>query len=78
MTIFIIVLSVVSLLLGVLSVSFGIKSINNQKGYSLPQQLRQYIRTNKAVFGVCNHGNSMDEITNVQVLSPKQLGLEEV
>lgn len=78
MTIFIIALSVIATLFGVLSVVFGIGTIRKQSGYTLPQQLRKYIRTNKEIYGVCNHGKSMDEIKDIRVLSSKQLGLEEI
>ena len=77
MTAFIIVLSIISFIFAILSVFSGISIIKNQKSYTMPQQLRKFIRENRDVYGVCNHGKSMDDINDIRVLSPKEIGIEE-
>ena len=77
MIIFTIILSVLLVVFLILAVVFSIKDIkHNQKQIELPRVLRTYIRERRELFGVSNHGTSMDSVTEIQVISPKQMGLE--
>ena len=76
MTIVIWVLLAISVILTAISLFFGIKALRTTtKKYSLPELLRGYIKENRAVYGVCNHGISMDDIDCIQIISPEEIGL---
>ena len=74
MTIVILVLLAMSVILTIISLFVGVKALRAPK-YSMPELLRGYIKENRAVYGVCNHGISMDDIECIQVVSPKEIGL---
>lgn len=76
MTLFISILTIIAIVLGLLSLGTGISSINSQNKSANIQQLRGYVRKNRKLFGVTNHGKSMDEITTIRVLSPSDIGIK--
>ena len=65
----------VSVILMAISLFCGVKALRKSHKYSLPEQLRSYIKENRAVYGVCNHGISMDDIDCIKIISPEEIGL---
>lgn len=74
MTYVIYVLLVVAVILAIVSLVFGVKALRMPK-YSMSELLCGYIRENRGIYGVCNHGISMDDIESIQIVSPKDIGL---
>lgn len=68
------VIVVTMLFLAIGSLVFGIMVMCKHQ-FTLPEVLRSFIRENRQTYGVCNHGTSMDDVPNIQVLSPNELGL---
>ncbi len=74
MTIVVYALLAVSVIVTFISLIVGTRALRTPK-YNLSELLRVYIKEHNAIYGVCNHGTSMDDIECIQILSPEEIGL---